>query len=49
MTGKTVIVTDARFDDDALLVTALLDEIRVGTGHGAWAAHAVLPGPGGVS
>jgi hypothetical protein len=29
--------------------TALLDEIRVDAGLGAWAAHAVLPGPGGAS
>ena len=29
--------------------TALLDEIRVDAGLGAWAAHAVLPVPGGAS
>jgi hypothetical protein len=27
----------------------LLKEIRVDAGHGTWAAHAVLPGPGGAS
>ena len=27
----------------------LLDEISVDAGLGAWAAHAVLPGPGGAS
>jgi hypothetical protein len=29
--------------------TELLDEIRVDAGLGAWAAHAVLPVPGGAS
>jgi hypothetical protein len=29
--------------------TALLDEIRADAELGAWAAHAVLPGPGGAS
>ena len=59
MTRNTVIVTDATLEDvvhrsvigksGPSTPTALLCEIRVDAGLGAWAAHAVPPGPGGAS
>ena len=63
MSGNTVIVTDASFEDDVLRADRpvivdfwaewcmpwRLDEIRVDAELGAWAAHAVLPVPGGAS
>jgi hypothetical protein len=56
MTRNTVIVTDATFEDDVrradrpVIVDFCAGVVHAApTGVGAWAAHAVLPGPGGAS
>jgi hypothetical protein len=51
MTRNTVIVTDATLEDDVLRADrpVIVELAEFDDGLGAWAAHAVLPGPGGAS